>query len=289
MFNPKDIVDILASNVKNTRNPFGDKKRKINKWHRRLNLKSKGEYLLFTGLMYQMVPYIEATVFQLERLEGGRLQGLVKWGKCIPASFNLFFLEMISSRREKKRASLILRNIATLLGKSNVDFFYQEDLDDYSGILLYDLGDVESFADHARYVASKLRSNKINKIVTVDPHTTYALKVLYPKYTGETFEVKTYLELLDFDQESSPRKIILHDPCFYGRYLHLSHVPRNILKRVNVEIEETFQYGTFTHCCGGPAESISPKLSKEIREKRIAQLEKNRLPIVTMCPIGYSN
>jgi Fe-S oxidoreductase len=65
-----------------------------------------------------------------------------------------------------------------------VDFFYDPRLDDYSGVLLYDLGDQDSFVQHAKYVAAKLKQNGIRKLITVDPHTTYALKILFPKYTG---------------------------------------------------------------------------------------------------------
>ena len=80
-----------------------------------------------------------------------------------------------------------------------MNLYYRPKLDYYSGILLYDLGDNEGFIEHAKFVANKLKKNGIKKIVTVDPHTTYALKVLYPKYTGMEFEVKTYFELIDFE------------------------------------------------------------------------------------------
>ena len=68
-----------------------------------------------------------------------------------------------------------------------MDFFYHPEMDFYSGILLYDLGDQEGFAAHARFVARTLKLHGVKKIITVDPHTTYALKELYPKYTGESF------------------------------------------------------------------------------------------------------
>ena len=77
-----------------------------------------------------------------------------------------------------------------------MDFFYHPEMDFYSGILLYDLGDQEGFEAHARFVARTLKLHGVKKIITVDPHTTYALKELYPKYTGETFEVQPYFSLL---------------------------------------------------------------------------------------------
>ena len=99
----------------------------------------------------------------------------------------------------------------------------------------------------------------------MDPHTTYALKVLYPKYTGIHFEVKTYFELVHFKRggmvnNRSPSMI----PAFNGRYLSLSDVPRRLLANLNIECANTPNSGLFTSCCGGPAESISPRLSNEI-------------------------
>ena len=83
-----------------------------------------------------------------------------------------------------------------------MDFFYRPDMDFYSGILLYDLGDQEGFEEHARFVAKTLKLHGVDKIITVDPHTTYALKELYPKYTGVSFEVQPYFTLLRPDEAS---------------------------------------------------------------------------------------
>ncbi len=137
----------------------------------------------------------------------------------------------------------------------------------YSGILLYDLGDLRYFKEHAKYVAKVLKENKVTKIITVDPHTTYALKVLYPKYIHISFDVVTYLELLNLEGDVS-KKVTLHDPCFYGRYLEISDCPRRLLKGIGVEVMDLQRNGKFTHCCGGPAESLSPKLADEIRKKK---------------------
>ena len=109
-----------------------------------------------------------------------------------------------------------------MLTKSGVDFFYHPEMDFYSGILLYDLGDQEGFVEHARFVARTLKLHGVQKIITVDPHTTYALKELYPKYTGVSFEVQPYFALLRPDEVSRGNgrpPVAIHDPCFYGRYL----------------------------------------------------------------------
>ncbi len=289
MYNPRYIIDVIADNVRKTRSPFNIPKFMVNRWWKDLPLKQEGDALLFTGLMYQFVPYIEKSTSYLEKYEDSKLAGLMRFGKYQPKRLSGIGLAMITPGEEKRRADEILQNIARILMKSNVDFYYQPKLDDYSGILLYDLGDQESFVEHARFVVSKLKKAGVKKIITIDPHTTYALKVLYPKVTGETFDVKAYFELINFRSENGGGRVTLHDPCFYGRYLELSDAPRKALEKLDIQCVEVRNAGRFTSCCGGPAESISPSLSREVMERRVEELQTTGAPIVAMCPICLGN
>ena len=58
MFNPRDIIDLIAANVKKTRNPFGVPNSQLNTWWRGLPgfTRQPGDPLLLTGLMYQAIP-----------------------------------------------------------------------------------------------------------------------------------------------------------------------------------------------------------------------------------------
>jgi Fe-S oxidoreductase len=47
--------------------------------------------------------------------------------------------------------------------------------------------------------------------------------------------------------------------------------------------------GSFTSCCGGPAESVSPKLAEEVGLRRVNELQANGGKIVAMCPICIAN
>ena len=289
MFNPRDIIDTIAGNVKATKNPFGIPKFLVNQWHKGANLPQQGDAMLFTGLMYQFVPYIETSTTYLAKYEDTPLAEYLRYVKYVPSFFSGLGLSMITSGVEKKKYNTILRNIAKILKASHVDFFYRPDLDDYSGVLLYDLGDQEGFVQHARYVAQKLKQAGIKKLITVDPHTTYALKVLFAKYADAHFEVKTYFELTDFQSQNGHRRVTLHDPCFYGRYLELSDVPAKVLAGLDVECAPIRNAGAFTSCCGGPAESISPKLSTEVGSRRVEELQVPGEKIVAMCPICLGN
>jgi len=302
MYSPKMIIELIADNVRKTRNPFGVPKALLNTWYWDENLPTSGDTLLFTGLMYQFMPYIEATTRYLEdyedtdivrKIEGHRLMAdYSRFSAFLPnmiGGVGLSLFVRLTAGAHKRQSDGVLKTIAGLARKSGIDVCYRPDLDEYSGVLLYDLGDQESFVRHARKVAAKLKKAGIRRILTVDPHTTYALKVLYPKYTGESFEVQAYFERLRLTPVNGHRKITLHDPCFYGRYLELSDAPRRLLSGLNVECAEVRNRGLFTQCCGGPAESLSPKLSREVMDRRMAELSSTGEPIVAMCPICYGN
>ena len=51
MYHPKDIINLIAGNVRKTRNPFGVPKFLINNWWKSANVPRQGDALLFTGLM----------------------------------------------------------------------------------------------------------------------------------------------------------------------------------------------------------------------------------------------
>jgi Fe-S oxidoreductase len=115
------------------------------------------------------------------------------------------------------------------------------------------------------------------------------MKILYPKYTGASFDVHTYFELLNLSSNNGLRRVTLHDPCFYGRYLELSDVPAKLLSGMGVECVPVRNSGLYTNCCGGPAESISPKLSQTVVARRIDELRTTDAPMVAMCPICLGN
>ncbi|HEB69743.1 MAG TPA: (Fe-S)-binding protein [Desulfobulbus sp.] len=285
MFTPRTIMELLADNVRKTRNPFGLNKAGLNSWWKDSPVNQDGETLLFTGLMYQLVPYIKAATRYLEKYEDTPAADYLRYGKFIPKPLVNLGLKGISSRDDRSEFNTILCNIVKILQSSGVSFGYHPELDEYSGVLLYDMGDQENFVEHARYVAEKLQAAGIRKLITVDPHTTYALKVLYPKYTGISFEVQTYFELTSLHSGDVSSEVTLHDPCFYGRYLALADVPHDLLSGLGVHCEPINTSGAFTTCCGGPAESISPRLAEEVGRRRVAELQATGRPIVAMCPI----
>jgi Fe-S oxidoreductase len=297
MYNPRDIINLISANIRKTRNPFGIPNSQINTWWRQAPgfTRRPGDALLLTGLMYQAIPYIEATTRYLERLEGSRWADYLRFAplsRYIPSFLVGRGFALLTSKGEKKQFDGILQAICRLLTKSGLDFFYHPEMDFYSGILLYDLGDQEGFVEHARFVARTLKLHGVQKIITVDPHTTYALKELYPKYAGVSFEVQPYFALLrphEVSRGNGRPPVAIHDPCFYGRYLKVSEGPRRLLTGLGLTYAEVRNCGEFTSCCGGPAESVSPALNREILDRRVAELKASGAPVVTFCPICLAN
>jgi Fe-S oxidoreductase len=289
MYHPKDIIDLIAGNLRVSRNPFGVSNALLNSWWRELPLRREGEAMLFTGLMYQSIPYIQRMTEQLARYEDTFWARFIALGRYVPSFAASLAFRFMAPQAEKRKFNGIVRDIHKVLVKSNVDFFYRPELDFYSGVLLHDLGDEDGFARHASFVARALKSKGIEKLITVDPHTTYAVKVLYPRYTGESFEVSTYFERLSLKGDNGGKRVTLHDPCFYGRYLELSDVPAKVLQNLGFESVTVRNSGPFTHCCGGPAESISPRLTDEVLGRRVEELKETGAPIVAMCPICLGN
>ena len=289
MYRPRDIIETIAGNLRQTRNPFGIPNAVVNRWWVDSELPYSGDTLLFTGMMYQFIPYIEASTRVLEKYEDTAWADYLRYARYVPPILSGLGLALMTPGREKRRFNGILKNIVSILKASKVDFYYHPQLDQYSGVLLYDLGDQQSFVRHARWVAKRLQAAGVKRLITVDPHTTYALKELYPKYTGARFTVTPYFELINLAKTNGTRTVTLHDPCFYGRYLGLSDVPAEKLAGLGIQCRPVPQSGAFTHCCGGPAESISPKLAGEIGGRRLAQLQDTGAPLVAMCPICLGN
>jgi len=266
----------------------------IHEWVYELNLPRGGRIILYTGLLYQLTPYIEKFVEYLEKLEMQKLP-MLKVAKYISKIVDISkFLEKQVSKEELERQKRVLKSIAHLLSKAGVKFGYLYEEEPYSGALLYDLGLEELFIEHASKVAELFRKHGVETLITIDPHTTYILRKIYPLYIeGFNLEVKNYLEILDNSElivkKKINKKLTIHDPCLYSRYEKITEEPRRLLKRAGYEIIEVKRNRELTYCCGGPIESISPKLSGEIAKKRLSELKGASREIVVLCPICYSN
>ena len=246
--------------------------------------------LLFTGALYQLMPYINATVRLLELAEErglsevldvmaelARLRPAALWGLVRP------------DPAEVEESNLILRSIVELLSSSGVEFYYDPKVSDmYSGALLLDLGLRDALVEHAKSVVRAIESTGAEEVIVVDPHTAITLRA-YKRYLGLGVEVRSYLELVR--PLSGPRgvNVTVHDSCIYARDLGLWKRVRELLKYAGVNVQEARRHGASTSCCGGPVESLSPALATKVARVRLQELVKASGNVVTACPVCLAN
>ncbi|RLI73600.1 (Fe-S)-binding protein [Archaeoglobales archaeon] len=274
MFKVEVVKKLIVENVERKGNPLGISTSKLKNWGN--FLPTDGEYLFFTGLTYQMMPYLEIMITFMEKIEETPLEKTIELANKLSSLFNLIYPKKIEYYNG------ILRKIAELLRKCGIDVYYNPNLDFYSGIFLYDF-DEKMFEEYIERYSGIIEGRKI---VTLDPHTTYALKSF-----NANIEVYSYLELLgkinleNLGLKAKYNKVTLHDPCYYARYLDIIEEPRRILNKIGIESVDIRNSGKLTACCGAPVESISPSLSRRIAENRTNELKKTGCTILTLCPI----
>ena len=289
------VLGILADNLTKRGSVIPLSKHNASGWTESLNIPRGGETILYTGLLYQLIPSIDAMASQMAMFENSFITKFFGLGRIANKVINLsFFMALFASKKMKAENNQVLRNIAQMLKIAGVEYGYLYDEEMYSGALVYDEGMDKSFGIHARRVAEIFRKNGVRKIITVDPHTKNILRDVYPKFVDNfDFEVISYLEILeeknsDVKQEQN-EDLVIHDSCIYARYEGIVDTPRNLLTRAGVSVKEPELAGKSTYCCGGPMESLFPSKAHEIAAKRVDELGKEGKNIVTMCPICQVN
>jgi len=289
------VLGILSDNLRKRGSVLPLSRRKATGWSMGLNIPHGGETVLYTGLMYQLIPSIEALAGMMALFENSAITRLFGVGRFANRFINLsFFMAMTVSREMSRENDQVLRNIAGMLKLAGVEFGYLYDQELYSGALIFDEGMDESFGAHARRVFNMFHKNGVRSVITVDPHTTNMLRDVYPKFIPNfDIEVNNYMEVLAEKGlpviQAQNKELVIHDSCVYARYEGIIEQPRTLLSKAGVTVREPELAGKSTHCCGGPIESLFPTKAHEIAVNRINQLKEKGENIVTMCPICQVN
>jgi Fe-S oxidoreductase len=288
------IVGILADNLRRRRSVLPIPARAATAWARGLNLPTGGPTVLYTGQMYQLIPYIERLVAWEIRLGDSPLARLAGLGRQINRLVNVTAVLAHPSRAERAEYAQVPVNVVNLLRRSGVEigYLYADDL--YSGALAHDLGADEAVAVQARRVQQAFAKHGVREAITIDPHTTTMLRTVYPKIlTGFDVRVRSYLEVLAETAPDNVRQldveVTLHDSCVYARFENVIEQPRDLLNRVGVTVLDPEFSRTQTWCCGGPIESLYPEKAAANAAKRVAQLRDTAAECVTMCPLCLVN
>jgi Fe-S oxidoreductase len=290
----RDVVGILTDNLRIRGSVLPIPAKQATRWARDLDLPRGGETVLYTGLMYQLIPYIERLVALERRLGDTPLARLTGLGRRMNRFINGVAFVARPSARERAEYDRIPANVARLLRRAGVDFGYLYEDDLYAGALAHDLGADEAVAAHARRIAALLRKHGVREVITIDPHTTNMFRSVYPAVVeGFDLRVRSYLEVLAerglrIDAPLSG-KVVVHDPCVYARYENVIEPPRDLLAAAGLDVGEPENARLLTWCCGGPAEALFPAKAAAVAASRVAQLREVAPDCVTMCPICLVN
>jgi len=290
------LLSSIVNNIRRVGDPLGlDKPYWLN-WALSINVPKKGSTIILTSRMYQMAPYLPQITKLVDQARGMVSSKLLRKIITKASGLGLKISELRLKREIVNRSERILQGIYLSLTKLglNPSFLYEDE--PYSGALLYDLGLDDPLVEHSKKVYRLLKERDVKTVITVDPHTFFMLKQVYPSIIdGFDIEVRHYIEVLssNIDVISKWNKLggryVIHDPCTMARDLGVIEEPRKVIEGLGIDLVEPEDKGIETKCCGGPIEYAYPKLSKKIALERLKRLSKFHSKIVSYCPICWIN
>jgi Fe-S oxidoreductase len=294
----------IAGNLTRTGDPLGLKTTYWTRWTDGLNLPRHGSALLYTARMYQMLPFVvRATEMAaaaqpiLPALEVRAFARMAEMAGALAAD-PILRLRAGGQHEIRRRGEAALKGIVAALAGAGIRPAYLHEQEPYSGVLLHDLGLEEAVAPIARSVYRTLKTAGAGTIVTTDPHTTFMLREIYPRFVpGFDLDVRHYLQVLAQSEtpasETSatglPQRVVLHDSCVMTRDLDIVTPARTVLTRLGIAVVEPENCGKNTACCGGPVEYAFADLSRSISCIRARELAAKATDIVVVCPICLIN
>lgn len=195
------------------------------------------------------------------------------------------------------RAKKITRAFVKILHKANVDFAVLGTEESSTGDAAKRAGNEFLFQMQAMMNIELLNGYEIKTIVTADPHSFNTLKNEYPSLGGnyEVFHHTQFIKkLLDegrltiTNTDIEGKRVTYHDPCYLGRANDEYESPRDLIKRLGVNLTEMKRHKTTALCCGaGGAQMFKEpeKGNKDINVLRTEDaLETQPEIIATGCP-----
>ena len=195
------------------------------------------------------------------------------------------------------RAKKITKAFVRILNKTQTDFAVLGTEETCTGDPAKRAGNEMTFQMQAMMNIQVLNGYEIKKIVTGCPHCFNTLKNEYPDLGGN-YDVVHHTQFInDLIKDGrlsieggnfKGKKITFHDPCYLGRANDVYEAPRDLIKKLDVELSEMKRCKTKGLCCGaGGAQMFKEpeKGNKDINIERTEEaLELKPNVIATGCP-----
>ena len=195
------------------------------------------------------------------------------------------------------RAKKITKAFVRLLQKAKVDFAVLGTEESCTGDPAKRAGNEFLFQMQAVTNIEVLNAYEIKKIVTACPHCFNTIKNEYPELGGnyEVMHHTTFLKsLLDEGRlkveggKFKGKRITFHDPCYLGRANNEYEAPRDLLRKLEVELLEMHKCKSEGLCCGAGGGQMFKEAepgNKEVNIERTEQAMEVKPEIVASgCP-----
>ena len=194
------------------------------------------------------------------------------------------------------RAKKITRAFVKILHKANVDFAVLGTEESSTGDAAKRSGNEFLFQMQAISNIEILNSYEVKTIVCTDPHSFNTLKNEYPELGGNytvyhhTQYIKKLVEEGRFVIKKSlkGKQVTYHDPCYLGRGNGVYESPRDIIRKLGVNLIEMKQHKNRALCCGaGGAQMFKDAEAgdKEVNIERTEEALKTKPDIIAAaCP-----
>ena len=195
------------------------------------------------------------------------------------------------------RAKKITKAFVNILNNANVDFAVLGTEESCSGDPAKRAGNEFLFQMQAMTNIEVMNAYEVKKIVTTCPHCFNTLKNEYPELGGkyEVMHHTQFLESLLSDGRLTieggfyeGKRITFHDPCYLGRSNKVYEAPRELIRKLEVELIEMKRCKSEGLCCGAGGAQMFKEPEKGTKDINIERTEEaiNVKPdiIATGCP-----
>lgn len=207
----------------------------------------------------------------------------------------LFWVGAAGSYDDK--AKKITRAFVKILNQANVDFAVLGTEESSTGDAAKRAGNEFLFQMQAMMNIEILNAYEVKTIVTCDPHSFNTFKNEYPSLGGkyEVFHHTQFIQKLiaenrlKIDETTlKGKRITFHDPCYLGRANDEYESPRELIRRLGVNLIEMKRHKSTSLCCGAGGAQMFKDAEKGDKEVNILRtedaLETNPQIIATGCP-----